>query len=238
MNSSTESKGLRTPANCISGGISLVKNVLFGLVFIAVFIDRDLNALNAEQPAARSASSTETIVFFRHAEKPEKEFGQLSCQGLNRALALPQVLISKFGMPDYLFAPAPNRRTTVTGDEYNYVRPLATIEPTAIRLGLPVNTDYSFSDIDGLRFELTRDKYENARIYVSWEHNELERVVKQIVGQFNGDPGTVPKWEGKDYDSIYIVQIASSGSAKSVSFSQDHEKLDNLSTDCPDAKQP
>ena len=238
MNSSTESKGLRTPANCISGGISLVKNVLFGLVFIAVFIDRDLNALNAEQPAARSASSTETIVFFRHAEKPEKEFGQLSCQGLNRALALPQVLISKFGMPDYLFAPAPNRRTTVTGDEYNYVRPLATIEPTAIRLGLPVNTDYSFSDIDGLRFELTRDKYENARIYVSWEHNELERVVKQIVGQFNGDPGTVPKWEGKDYDSIYIVKITSGGTAKSVSFSQDHEKLDNLSTDCPDVKQP
>jgi len=215
-----------------------VKNVLFGLVFIAVFIDRDLNALNAEQPAARSASSTETIVFFRHAEKPEKEFGQLSCQGLNRALALPQVLISKFGMPDYLFAPAPNRRTTVTGDEYNYVRPLATIEPTAIRLGLPVNTDYSFSDIDGLRFELTRDKYENARIYVSWEHNELERVVKQIVGQFNGDPGTVPKWEGKDYDSIYIVKITSGGTAKSVSFSQDHEKLDNLSTDCPDVKQP
>jgi hypothetical protein len=107
-----------------------------------------------------------------------------------------------------------------------------------IRLGLPVNTDYSFTDIDGLRFELTRDKYENARIYVAWEHNELERVVKQIVGQFNGDPGAVPKWESKDYDGIYIVQIASSGSAKSVSFTQDHEKLDNMSTDCPDVKQP
>src|SRR3982074_910429 len=180
----------------------LVKKVLFGLIFVGVFVGSDLNRLKAEQSA-----STETIVFFRHAEKPEKEFGQLSCQGLNRALALPQILISKFGKPDYLFAPAPNRRTTATGEEYNYVRPLATIEPTAIRFGLPVNTDYSFTDIDGLRFELTRDKYENARIYVSWEHNELERVVKQIVAQFNGDPGAVSKWEGKDYDSIYIVKI-------------------------------
>jgi hypothetical protein len=87
------------------------------------------------------------------------------------------------------------------------VRPLATIEPTAIRLGLPVNTDYSFSDIDGLRFELTRDKYQNARIFVAWEHVELERLVKQLVAQFNGDSGAVPKWDGKDYDGIYVVQI-------------------------------
>jgi hypothetical protein len=214
----------------------LVKNVLFGLIFVAVFVGRDLNRLKAEESASKSATPTETIVFFRHGEKPEKEFGQLSCQGLNRALALPQVLISKFGKPDYLFAPAPNRRTTATGEEYNYVRPLATIEPTAIRLGLPVNTDYSFTDIDGLRFELTKNKYENARIFVSWEHGELERVVKQIVGQFNGDGGAVPKWDSKDYDGMYVVQITTNGSARSVSFSQDHEKLDNLSADCPDGK--
>jgi hypothetical protein len=210
----------------------LVKNVLFGLIFVGVFIGSDLNGLRAEQSA-----STETIVFFRHGEKPEKEFGQLSCQGLNRALALPQVLESKFGKPDYLFAPAPNRRTAPTGEEYNYVRPLATIEPIAVRFGLPVNTDYSFTDIDGLRYELTKNKYENARIFVSWEHNELERVVKQIIGQFKGDESAVPKWDGKDYDGIYVIQITTNGSAKSVSFKQDHEKLDNLSTDCPDGKQ-
>jgi hypothetical protein len=35
----------------------------------------------------------------------------------------------------------------------------------------------------------------------------------------------VPKWEGKDF---YIVRITSSKSAKSVLFSQDHEKLDDL----------
>jgi hypothetical protein len=214
-----------------------VTNVLFELLFVAAFVFWDVSGLKAELPAAKSANSTETIIFFRHAEKPEKEFGQLSCQGLNRALALPQVLISKFGNPDYLFAPAPSRRSTATGEEYNYVRPLATIEPTAIRLGLPVNTDYSFTDIDGLRFELTKDRYANARIFVAWEHNELERVVKQIVGQFNGDAASVPKWDGKDYDGIYVVQIATNGSAKSVAFSQDHEKLDNLSRDCPDAKQ-
>jgi len=215
-----------------------VKKNPFGSFFIAIFIALNPNVLVADESGSQSAPSKETIVFIRHAEKPEKEFGQLSCQGLNRALALPQVLISKFGKPDYLFAPAPNRRTTATGEEYNYVRPLATIEPTAIRLGLPVNTDYSFTDIDGLRFELTRDKYQNARIFVAWEHVELERLVKQLVAQFNGDSGAVPKWDGKDYDGIYVVQILGNGSGRSVSFTQDHQRLDNLATDCPDAKQP
>jgi hypothetical protein len=36
-----------------------------------------------------------TIVIVRHGEKPPAGLGQLSCQGLNRALALSQVLFEK-----------------------------------------------------------------------------------------------------------------------------------------------
>ena len=36
--------------------------------------------------------AAETIVFVRHGEKPEAGLGQLNCQGLNRALALPSVI--------------------------------------------------------------------------------------------------------------------------------------------------
>jgi hypothetical protein len=55
---------------------------------------------------------------------------------------------------------------------------------------------------------------------------ELERLVKQLVAQFNGDSGAVPKWDGKDYDGIYVVQILGNGSGRSVSFTQDHQRLD------------
>ena len=115
--------------------------------FLAVLGSRSLNAANQQQPVLPTPSPTaaETIVFLRHGEKPDKEFGQLNCQGLNRALALPRLLISKFGKPDYIFAPAPYRRSVPGGNEFNYVRPLATIEPTAIELGMPVNTDFNFS---------------------------------------------------------------------------------------------
>jgi hypothetical protein len=128
--------------------------------------------------------------------------------------------------------------STITGGVgYNYLRPLATIEPTAIELDMPVDTDFRYSDIGGLRSELTKLKYQKALIFVAWEHHELEELVKQLVSEYQGDPNEVPHWKGEDFDSLYILRITSRDGKKSVSFTQDHEGLSNLSTDCPDAKQ-
>src|SRR5262245_15594831 len=88
------------------------------------------------------AGAQQTIVFFRHGEKPASGLGQLTCQGLNRALALPDVLNAKFGTPDFLYAPNPAVKIADPAGSFFYVRPLATIEPTAIRFGLSVNTNY------------------------------------------------------------------------------------------------
>ena len=82
--------------------------------------------------AARSDDTVETIVFVRHGEKPSKRLGQLNCEGLNRTLALPSVIakIARAAQGCFLarsFRPEGRRR-----ESYSYVRPLATIEPTAI----------------------------------------------------------------------------------------------------------
>ena len=78
-------------------------------------------------------TGVETIVFLRHGEKPPGGLGQLTCQGLNRALALPAVLIAKFGRANYVFAPDPEGKVTEGGlRQFNYIRPLATIEPTVL----------------------------------------------------------------------------------------------------------
>ncbi len=53
------------------------------------------------------AQAQETIVAIRHAEKPASSLGQLTCKGLNRALALPKVLIPRYGKPDRIYAPDP-----------------------------------------------------------------------------------------------------------------------------------
>ena len=58
---------------------------------------------------ADAPPSTETILFVRHGEKPAGGLGQLSCQGLNRALALPGVIARKYGRLDAVFAAVPSR---------------------------------------------------------------------------------------------------------------------------------
>jgi hypothetical protein len=215
-----------------------MKALLYAAAFLALFGRLKSLGESPEQLGLQTPPATvvETIIFLRHGEKPDKEIGQLNCRGLNRALALPRVLISKFGRPDFLFAPATTRLSKLGGGVGpNYLRPLATIEPTAIQLGMPVDTDFGYSNIDGLQSELTQQKYQKALIFVVWEHHELAKLVRQLVSEFHGDPCQVPDWQAKDFDSLYIVRITGLDSTRPISFTQDHEGLSNLSNDCPEA---
>jgi broad specificity phosphatase PhoE len=201
----------------------------------------ELAAIGQQPSPSPTPKSTgvETIVFLRHGEKPPGGLGQLTCQGLNRALALPSVLLAKFGKADYLFAPNPAVRIfdgTVKG--YDYVRPLATIEPTAIQLGLPVDTDFGFLAIGRLERELTHQRYEGKTIFVAWEHRMLDEMVKQLMKRFGGNPAEVPPWPADDFDSLYVLRFDRHNAAKPVSFTHNHEGLDGLSADCPEPKRP
>jgi hypothetical protein len=178
---------------------------------------------------AKGAKSVETIVCLRHGEEPESDLGQLTCRGLNRALALPRVLLEKYGSPQFIFASNPAEEL----DGYNYVRALATIEPTAIRCGLPVNTQFGASEIAGLQQELQKSEYKNATVFVAWEHNALDRFVKNLVSANGGSSWQVPSWGGDDYDSIFVVRITRAGGKESVAFTVDHEGLNHLSDKCP-----
>ena len=181
------------------------------------------------------AATTETLVIFRHGEKPAGGLGQLNCRGLNRAIALPAVLDAKFGRPDYLFAPDPAVKVR-DGllEEYSYVRPLATLEPTAIRLGMPVNTQIGYSQIDQLERELLQPKYASAKIFIAWEHWYEERFTKHLLSHLGASDSAVPGWPGSEYDMIYVVKITRSGNKTTASFTLDHEGLnDKLSDSCP-----
>ena len=49
----------------------------------------------------------------------------------------------------------------------SYLRPLITIAPTAIRLGMPINTDFGFLQTGPLEAELLKPQYQNALIYIA-----------------------------------------------------------------------
>jgi hypothetical protein len=179
-----------------------------------------------------SVRSVETIVCIRHGEKPQGGLGQLTCRGLNRALALPEVLLAKYGEPQFVFAPNPTQKIEGNG-VYFYIRPLMTIEPTAVRFGLPVNTQFAYQEIKGLEKELQKKQYQNATVFVAWEHVFLDAFAKNLVLTNGGSPEQVPPWEENDYDTIFLVRVTHSGAHKSVAFSIAHEGLDHLSDTCP-----
>lgn len=176
----------------------------------------------------------ETIVAVRHAEKPAGGLGQLTCKGLNRALALPQVLPSRYGRPAAIYAPDPAIQVNDgSRNSYSYVRPLITIEPTAIFLGLPVNAEIGFTDIAKLQSEVTAPVYANALVFVAWEHLKLNDFAVRMLKTYGGDPSLVPDWPNDDYDRIYVFKIALDHGKRKLTFKVDHEGLNgSLSDTC------
>lgn len=179
-----------------------------------------------------TGTTTETIVFLRHGEKPSGGYGQLTCQGLRRALALPSVLSGAYGQPHYLFAPNPTTQVPDSAGSFYYVRPLATIEPTAIAAGLPVNTRYGYTDTAGLQAELVGGAYGTATVFVAWEHLELVKVVQNIMNAYSIGV-TVPAWPSGDFDSLYVVRLTNTSGVITAQFEHAYEGLNNLPTTCP-----
>src|SRR4051812_18692245 len=142
---------------------------------------------------ASTARAEETIVFFRHGEKPASGLGQLTCQGLNRALRLPGVLTSIYGKPSYLYAPNPTVKIDDPAGSFYYIRPLATIEPIAIRFGVSVNTKYGYNEIAGLQSLLITSSKASSTIFVAWEHTYLVNTVQSIMNAYGGGY-PVPAW--------------------------------------------
>jgi len=211
--------------------------ILLALFFIGFTISvRAEGQTNSTPSPAAVGPNVETIVCIRHGEKPPNGLGQLTCRGLNRALALPKVLLGKYGSPQFVFAPNPTQKADVkekVKGAYYYVRPLITIEPTAIRCGLPVNTQFGFREIKGLENELAQPSYQSATIFVAWEHGLLDDFVREMVKRYGEDPKQVPPWPSKDFDSIFLLKITRSEGRTSIVFTIDHEDLDNLSDECP-----
>jgi hypothetical protein len=175
--------------------------------------------------------ANETLVIIRHGEKPENGLGQLTCQGLNRSLKLANVLEGKFGVPDKIYAPNPSELKNDKGNLYNYIRPLATIEPTAIKFSMPVILKYNFKDIDVFSEELLNEENSNRTIFIAWEHHLGAKLVEKIMNKINKTEDEY-HWADDDFDSIYVVKInKENGELKSL-FYKEQQNLNNLSKVC------
>jgi hypothetical protein len=204
----------------------------------------DSAATLSHAPAKAAAAETrdrsvETLVLVRHAEKPAEGLGLLTCKGLNRALLLPDFFATNFKRPDHIFVPNPAVKVTEihgNGQRYDYVRPLLTIGPTAVRFGVPINTQLPFNDPGLLADTLLDQQYHNDTIYVAWEHSNLVAFAEIVLKRFR-DQTPVPPWPDRDYDTFYVFRI-DWGKVPTLKSEVRSENLGPISENCPQASKP
>jgi len=182
------------------------------------------------------AQAETTIVIVRHGEKPAQGLGQLTCQGLNRSLALAPLLLSRYGNPVAIYAPNPALLKQDNGIPYAYVRPLATIEPLAIRAALPVNIEWGMDQIEPLAAQILASP--TGTHVVAWEHHWAESLARLLLSRLGGNPGEVPRWKTSDFDSIFVIQVRESGKGSPrVTFNHEQEGLNDLPESCSEGAQ-
>ncbi len=131
------------------------------------------------------------IVFIRHGEKPPKG-DNLTCEGLNRSLALPTVLYTKFGIPAYTYVPSMEQ-----GSGTKHARMFQTVTPFAVRYNLSINSSLPEKDSTAIAKELLSRK---GTVLVVWEHKAIPTIVRAL-----GINDPTLNWSDDDFDSIWIV---------------------------------
>jgi len=158
-------------------------------------------------------SQTLTVYFIRHGEKPANG-NNLSCQGENRALALPSVIKKKIGLPNFTFIPSVGNNQSTSQS-----RMFQTITPTAVKYGLVLNSSHGEKDSVQVAADI---KTRKGTVLVVWEHSAIASIVRALgVKSFD------KKWKGDDFDSIWIVTITNGV----ATFSKDKEGI-NPSSNC------
>ena len=138
------------------------------------------------------------IVIIRHGEKPA-EGDNLSCAGLNRALALPAVLNRLMPTPPNLtFVPVIGTDDKST----TRVRMLQTVMPYAVQHNLTINSYFMVENTKAFARQLRRLR---GTVLVVWEHHSIVDIAKAL-GLKN-----VTDWPDEDFDSIWTVSFGGGG---------------------------
>ena len=157
------------------------------------------------------------VVMIRHGEKNDAT-GNLSCQGLHRALMLPAVLNAKFPKPAAIYVPSLNDKK-ITG----HARMFQTITPFAVQDSLAINTTFAVNKDSAVAKEVMTKK---GVILLVWEHGNIPGIAKAL-----GVATPDLQWGNSDFDSIWIVTYSKDNKGKWVAtLTKDTEGLNPPAT--------
>lgn len=148
------------------------------------------------------------IIVIRHAEKPPAG-PYLTPRGEERANALVNYFLknpalTQFGTPVAIYAEAPHKNNIPT-------RAILTCTPTANALDIPVQTQYTRDQVDGLaQGILNNPQYSGKTVLICWEH----KTIPMLLNALGVQPMPAP-WPGNVFDRTLVITYQSNGTITS-----------------------
>jgi len=136
------------------------------------------------------------VVIIRHGEKP-KNGDNLNCQGLNRSMLIPQMIVSKFGVPAFSYIPSIG-----TDSATKHARMFQTITPLAVKYNLAINSKYTGKDSAGLVNDILK---RHGLVLVVWDHKSIVPIIHAM-----GINEAQLKWNDDDFESIWVITFSNS----------------------------
>jgi hypothetical protein len=161
----------------------------------------------APQPEG-SKSHPALVLLIRHAEKPPDEAVSvsLSPQGRKRADALPGLFTRSqarpvpFPAPQFLFA---------TKNSKHSHRPVETVTPLAVNLGLRVHAEIADEDFAKVAGELFgKTKYAGKTVLICWHHATLPDLAHAL-----GATDAPGHFKGSVFDRVWQISYDDQGEA-------------------------
>ena len=118
------------------------------------------------------------------------------------------------------------QRRRTGGVDFFYIRPLATIEPYAVSVGMPVDISYGMHQTGDLADKLLKTQ---GLVVVAWEHHLAAVLARDLVKKAGGEPSVVPSWNNADFDGIFVVRV----NGNQVEFKREQQGLHDLPQRCP-----
>jgi hypothetical protein len=174
--------------------------------------NRRPSKLQQEQGMATTKAVATKIMVIRHAEKPEgldagvaytgKESGhQLIVRGWQRAGALTVLFGPTYGplqnpeieTPQFLFA-----------SNDTSVRPIDTITPLSMKLGVEIDTTYDKGSEAQL---VAAAKQCDGGVLIAWQHGRIPVIAAEILEDPTLIAGVPAKWPGNRFDIVWVFDL-------------------------------
>ena len=130
------------------------------------------------------------VVIIRHGEK-SLTGDNLSCQGQNRALMLPAVLVQKFQVPNHVYVPSIRQKKSES-----HARMLETVIPLAVKYDLNINSEFA---VDAYADIAAQVLHKSDTVLMVWEHNGIPALAAAL------GVNNPPAWKTKNFDGIWVI---------------------------------